>query len=147
MTGRDIRDRRCSLARAAGSVGEFWTLLVLRDLWSFGPRRFDELQAGLSVSTSTLANRLGRLVEHGVVARRPYQQSPERFEYCLTDAGTDLVPALLVLTAWGDKYLADPAGPPAVVRHGAQHRARPVVVCGECGEPLTLANTHLEHAR
>jgi DNA-binding HxlR family transcriptional regulator len=162
---RRVEGRRCSLARAVGTVGEFWSVLVVRDLWSYGPQRFDELQAGLGVSSNTLANRLARLTEHGVVARRLYQRAPDRYEYCLTAAGMDLVPALLALTAWGDRYLAGESGPAAVFRHHeagqhgvgqlgagqrgvgqreAGHRARPVVVCAECGEPLTLGNTYPE---
>lgn len=143
---RAVRRMRCSLARALSSIGEFWTLLVVRNLWSYGPQRFDDLQRGLGISSNTLTNRLNRLTEQGVVARRLYQSGPDRYEYCLTDAGMDLLPSLMVLTTWGDRHLADEAGPTTVFRHRAGgHAARPTVVCGECGEPLTPANTHLEH--
>ncbi len=141
-----IFGRRCSLARALGSIGEFWTLLVVRNLWSYGPQRFDQLQQGLDISSNTLTNRLNRLTEQGVVTRRIYQTGPDRYEYCLTEAGMDLLPSLMVLTAWGDRHLADQAGPPTVFRHrGTRHVARPIVACGKCGEVLTVENTHLEH--
>jgi DNA-binding HxlR family transcriptional regulator len=137
---------RCSLARALGSIGEFWTLLVVRNLWSYGPQRFDDLQNALGISSNTLTNRLTRLTEQGVVERRLYQAAPERYEYCLTPAGMDLLPALMVLTAWGDRHLADAAGPPTVFRHrAADHVAQPIVACGTCGEPLSVANTHPDH--
>lgn len=143
---RNILDRRCSLARALASIGEFWTLLVVRNLWSYGPQRFDDLQQGLGISSNTLAKRLSRLTEQGVIERRLYQSGPDRYEYCLTQAGMDLLPSLMVLTAWGDRYLADEGGPPTVFGHrDAGHLAAPIVVCGTCGEPLTLANTHPAH--
>lgn len=143
---RGVFRMRCSLARALRSVGEFWTLLVVRNLWSYGPQRFDDLQHGLGISSNTLTNRLGRLTEQGIVARRLYQSGPDRYEYCLTQAGMDLLPSLMVLTAWGDRYLADEAGPPTAFRHrNARHAAQPIVVCGKCGEPLSFANTHMEH--
>lgn len=143
---RRTAETRCPIARTLGTIGEYWTLLVVRDLWFYGPQKFDELQDGLSVSSNTLTNRLTRLTENGIVTRRLYQSGPDRYEYCLTEQGMELVPALTVLAAWGNKYLPDENGLPIVVRHRrARHQVRPIVACEKCGEPLTLDNLHLEH--
>lgn len=143
---RRATDRRCPIARTPGSVGEYWTLLVVRDLWFYGPQKFDELQSGLEVSSNTLTNRLGRLVEFGIVGRHAYQTNPERFEYRLTEQGMELVPALTVLAAWGNRHLPEEGGLPIVLRHReAKHQIRPTVVCEQCGEPVTLDTMHLEH--
>jgi DNA-binding HxlR family transcriptional regulator len=125
----------CSIARALDVVGEWWTLLVIRDI-TFGNRRFDGIQANLGVARNVLADRLATLVDHGVLERRRYQDHPERFEYVLTDMGRDLYPVLLMLMRWGDTYLS-PDGPPALVRHtGCGHDTVPTLACSQCGEPL-----------
>lgn len=143
---RRAADRRCPIARTLGSIGEYWTLLVVRDLWFYGPQKFDELQTGLDVSSNTLTNRLGKLVEYGIVAKHAYRANPERFEYHLTEQGMELVPALTVLAAWGNRHLPDERGLPVVLRHrDAKHQIRPQVVCEKCGEPVTLGDLHLEH--
>lgn len=125
----------CSIARTLDVVGEWWTLLVIRDV-TFGNRRFDSIQANLGVARNVLADRLATLVDHGVLERRRYQEHPDRFEYVLTDMGRDLYPVLLTLMAWGDKYLG-PDGPPGIVHHTAcGHDTVPTLVCTHCGEPL-----------
>jgi DNA-binding HxlR family transcriptional regulator len=143
---RRADEKQCPVARTLGAIGEYWTLLVVRNLWFYGPQKFDELQDGLSVSSNTLTNRLGKLTEAGVVTRRAYQTNPERFEYCLTEQGMELIPALTVLAAWGNKYLPEEQGLPVVVRHRTtRHAIRPVVVCEKCGEPVTMADMHMDH--
>jgi DNA-binding HxlR family transcriptional regulator len=125
----------CSIARTLDVVGEWWTLLVIRDI-TFGNRRFDSIQANLGVARNVLADRLATLVEHGVLERRRYQEHPDRFEYALTDMGRDLYPVLLTLMAWGDKYLS-PDGPPGIVHHTVcDHDTVPTLVCSSCGETL-----------
>lgn len=143
---RRADEKSCPIARTLGAIGEYWTLLVVRNLWFYGPQKFDELQEALEVSSNTLTNRLGRLAEHGIVTKRPYQTNPERFEYCLTEQGIELVPALTVLAAWGNKHLPAEEGLPVLVRHRhTRHRINPVVVCDRCGEPVTLDDMHMEH--
>src|SRR5437588_10055882 len=102
---------RCSVARTLGLVGEWWTLLVLRDSFR-GVRRFDDFQRNLGIARNVLADRLATLVEAGILERRRYQERPERFEYRLTDKGRDLYPVIVTLMQWGDRWAADPSGPP-----------------------------------
>ena len=77
---RTYDDQNCSVARALEVLGDRWTLLVIRDAF-LGVRRFDDFQRDLGVARNVLADRLGRLVEEGVLERRRYQERPERFEY------------------------------------------------------------------
>src|SRR5262249_47291653 len=73
----------------------------------------------------------------GIVARRRYQEHPPRDRYVLTAAGQDLVPVLMALTAWGDRWATPDGGPPMVFQHrSCGHRFTPVVSCSACGEPV-----------
>ena len=90
---------RCSLARGLDLIGDWWSPLIVRDLF-LDVARFDELIEDLGISRNLLARRLKSLTEKGVVERTAYQRRPTRYEYRLTEAGRDLVPAILALTAW-----------------------------------------------
>jgi DNA-binding HxlR family transcriptional regulator len=101
---REYERQACALARALEVVGERWTLLIVRDLF-FGVRRFGELQAHLDIPRAVLSARLGLLVAHGVVERRPY--APGRDELLLTGAGRELWPVVHQLMQWGERHLID----------------------------------------
>ena len=122
MLRSDYQGQNCSIARALEIVGERWTLLIVRDAF-LGRRRFDEFQESLGISRNVLAERLGLLVEEGILDRVRYQERPERFEYRLTDKGRDLHLALTALRQWGDKYVSEK--PPTQLR--AKADKRPVV--------------------
>jgi DNA-binding HxlR family transcriptional regulator len=95
----------CPLARTLDVIGERWTLLILRDLFLQGPRRFQDFEGSLSgVSPNTLSARLKRLEESGIVARRLYEERPPRAEYVLTEKGRELGPILKAMRAWGERY-------------------------------------------
>src|SRR6187549_3505720 len=96
----DYTNERCSVAATLEVVGDPWTLLILRDAFA-GVKRFEQWQEGLGVARNVLAARLKSLVEHGVMATRPYSQRPPRNEYVLTAKGRDLSPVLLTLSEWG----------------------------------------------
>ena len=108
----------CSIARTLALIGDRWTLLVLRDLAN-GVGRFDELAGHLGIARNVLSQRLARLVEAGLAERAAYREpgARERLGYRLSGAGRELIPILLAFMAWGDRNLAGPEGPPAVVRH------------------------------
>jgi DNA-binding HxlR family transcriptional regulator len=126
----------CSIARTLEIASEPWTPLILRDVF-VGITRFDDLQRELGISRKVLAERLRRLVEHGVLERRPYSERPPRFDYRLTEKGWELCDVLLAITAWGDRWTAGEEGPPVLLRHracGGVTRAE--IRCACCGEPL-----------
>jgi DNA-binding HxlR family transcriptional regulator len=111
----------CSIARTLEVVGEKWTLLILREVW-YGASRFSDFKRMLGCPRNLLAERLRKLVEHGILSTEPYQEagSRSRLRYVITPKGNDLVPAVLGLLQWGDRYRADPAGPAIVTRHEVQ---------------------------
>jgi DNA-binding HxlR family transcriptional regulator len=96
--------RVCSIADALEVVGERWSLLVLREL-SFGVHRFKDIQVNTGAPRETLALRLRKLEEAGIIERRRYCDRPPRDEYMLTAAGRDLVPVLVALREWGERHV------------------------------------------
>jgi DNA-binding HxlR family transcriptional regulator len=125
----------CSVAQCLEVVGEWWSMLILRDAF-LGVTRFDELQRRLGISRNILQERLTRLVDAGVLARVPYSSHPPRHDYRLTDKGRDLWPVLTAMRQWGDRHAA-PNGPPLEMVHTACGAvAQGVFVCSSCGEPM-----------
>src|SRR5437764_14321460 len=95
-------DMRCPIARTLDIIGERWTILILRDLFLDGPRKFQDFEQSLSgISPTTLSARLKGLEEQRIVARRFYADHPPRAEYHLTDKGRTLGPLLKMLLEWG----------------------------------------------
>ncbi|WAC53916.1 winged helix-turn-helix transcriptional regulator [Gordonia sp. SL306] len=133
----------CSMARTADLVGDPWTALVLREAF-YGTRRFDEFQRELGIARNTLTDRLRRLVDEGMLERNLYASEPIRHEYVLTDKGADFWDVLLAMSAWGDRWLADDAGPPLTLRHTAcGHETRARVVCEHCGEAMPIEESRM----
>ncbi len=136
MRWSEIGEMRCSVARALSVIGDRWTLLVLRDAF-LGVRRFDQFQQDLGTTRHRLADRLRKLVHHGILERVRYQDRPPRFEYRLTEKGRDLYPIIVSLTRWGDRWMAGKAGPPIeLVHRGCGRHVMPALACPECGEPV-----------
>jgi DNA-binding HxlR family transcriptional regulator len=110
------RDRwtadRCSIDKAIRAVGTRSAILLLREAY-YGATRFDEFARRVGVTEAVAAARLKELTELGVLAKRPYQEPGQRtrYEYVLTDMGRDLLPVVLALMQWGDKYLQNDAAP------------------------------------
>ncbi|NYH46325.1 DNA-binding HxlR family transcriptional regulator [Micromonospora jinlongensis] len=117
----------CTIARAMEILGERWTLVVLREVFT-GVRRFDDMRVRTGIPRQVLTNRLATLVEQGVLGREPYREpgSRLRHEYRLTEKGLDLWPVLVAVLGWGDRYLAGPEGPPLSVAHR------------DCGAPVRV---------
>jgi DNA-binding HxlR family transcriptional regulator len=138
MLARDYPKLASSTARCLEVVGERWTLLVVRDVFS-GNRRFEEMQRSLGVARNVLSARLQGLVDEGILERRPYSEHPPRHEYFLTEKGLDLWPVLVALMAWGDKYSPRPGGAPIVLEHkGCGGRMNDRRICERCGQHLTV---------
>ncbi len=137
MRWRDVGKLDCTIARTLSVIGDRWTLLVLRDVF-LGTRRFDEFQASLGISRHRLADRLAKLVKHGVLRRERYQDRPPRFEYRLTERGHDLYGVIVTIAGWGDKHMAGRKGPPVERVHNRCGRATTLrLTCEHCGDPVT----------
>jgi DNA-binding HxlR family transcriptional regulator len=136
MERTSFAQMRCSLARGLDLIGDWWSPLILRDLF-LGVVRFDELVEDLGISRNLLTRRLRALAANGMIERIAYQRLPMRYEYRLTEAGRDLVPVLLALMAWGDRWAAPKQGRPILFRHSrCGHECAARVTCSACGEPL-----------
>jgi DNA-binding HxlR family transcriptional regulator len=129
------------MARALEVTGDWWSPLILRDVFA-GLRRFDEMVQDLGISRNLLSSRLAALVDSGLLTSAPYGPHPNRVEYTLTEAGSELVVVFMALTAWGDRWLAPPAGPPLTFSHHG-HVCRPTVSCASCGEPVLADDVRL----
>ena len=139
MTKRtDLSEMNCSMARALDVVGEWWSLLVVREVF-FGRRNFTQMHETLGVARNILADRLATLVAHGVLERRPDPHDGRRSDYHLTEKGRDLLPVLVVLMQWGDRWADDGKGAPIVLTDRDSGEAiEPVLVDRHSGLPLDL---------
>jgi DNA-binding HxlR family transcriptional regulator len=111
MTRNNIDTLNCSVADTLNLIGEWWTILILREAF-FGSRRFEEFQQHLGIARNILTARLNKLCDHGILERVPVKQGARRHEYRLTTMGRDLLPVLIALTQWGDRWLHQEDGAP-----------------------------------
>ncbi|WP_280232839.1 winged helix-turn-helix transcriptional regulator [Nocardia cyriacigeorgica] len=135
MEWLEFSTANCSVQRTLDVIGDRWTMIVLRELFN-GVHRFEQIRQHSGISESVLSNRLGKLVEAGVLDAVPYRESGSRTrrEYRLTAKGMDLYPILLALLRWGDEYCADPEGPALKVEHR------------DCGHPVdVVVRCHAGH--
>lgn len=134
----------CSVHRTLDIVGEKWSLLVLREAF-YGVRRFEDFARALGCPRNILSRRLKTLVDHDILQREAYQELGRRprAEYRLTPKGRELFPALVALMLWGDRWAADPAGPPIVITHN--HCGDGVTMTMSCASghnPLTVRDVN-----
>lgn len=95
----------CPVVRVMDILGERWTMLILRDLFMHGPRRFQDFTSAMQgISPTTLSARLKLLENNGIIGRELYETHPPRAEYYLRPKGQELAPILNALLIWGDKY-------------------------------------------
>lgn len=135
MTPRDFSDMDCPVAHTLDVVGERWSLLILRDAF-YGLSRFDDFQRNLGVARNILTDRLTKLVGSGVLEKVQYEERPPRFEYKLTPKGRDLLPVLLTMMHWGDKWSRDDAPPVTMTHLTCGNETHGVLSCAHCGEEL-----------
>ncbi len=127
----------CSVAQCLEVVGEWWSMLIVRDAF-LGVCRFDDFQARLGISRNVLNQRLAHLVDAGVLTKTPYREHPPRYDYRLTDKGRDLWPVLNAMRQWGDAHAA-PDGPPLeLVHRNCGEVSDAVLTCSTCGEPMRV---------
>src|ERR1700742_4987425 len=105
MKKTNFAEMPCPIARSLERVGEWWSILILRDAY-YGMTRFDQFQKSLGIAPNMLTRRLNGLVEAGVLERRLYSERPPRYEYVPTDPGRDFRPVLWALLAWGNRNFA-----------------------------------------
>jgi DNA-binding HxlR family transcriptional regulator len=133
---KSFADMHCSVAQCLEAVGEWWSLLIIRDAF-LGVTRFDQFQERLGISRNILNQRLARLVDHEILDKVRYSEHPPRYDYRLTAKGRDLWPVLTAMRQWGDKYAA-PDGPPLELLHKACGKmSQAEMTCSACGERLS----------
>lgn len=114
MRRKSFAGMLCPIARSLNVVGEWWTLLIVRDALD-GARRFEDFRQS-GIADNILSTRLDLLVREGIFERRAYQEHPPRHEYLLTAKGRDLLPVITALGVWGLRWTDGPQAPPAGTR-------------------------------
>jgi DNA-binding HxlR family transcriptional regulator len=127
----------CSVAQTLEVVGEWWSMLIIRDCF-LGITRFDDFHERLGISRNILTDRLDHLVDRGVLVRVPYQEHPVRHDYRLTYKGRDLWLVVTAMRQWGDRWEAGDGAPVVIEHRACQHETTVVPVCSECGEHLDV---------
>ena len=134
----------CGLPAALESMGERWSFLILRAAFN-GLHHFEEFQGTLGIARNILANRLGRLVDHGILTREAMADDRRKVEYRLTEKGADLLPAMLALRHWGEIWESGPSTP--VLVDARDHQPiRKIGIQSHDGRPLGLRDLSWAHA-
>jgi len=115
MRRKRFDQMNCGIAQALEALGDWWTLLIVRDAF-FGARRFGDFQRSLGIAKNILSARLQHLVEHGVFERVDVGSEGERFEYRLTEKGDALLTVLTALREWSDEWVFGRGNEPVIVR-------------------------------
>src|ERR1700729_1546027 len=137
MLNRDYPTQYCPVASTLEVIGERWTLLIVRDVF-LGIRRFDDLQRDLGVARNILQVRLERLVEEGILVKRPYQERPLRSEYRLTEKGADLWPVLVAMLQGGRPPPLEGERPMILQHRGCGGELDDRRRCLSCGADVTV---------
>ncbi|WP_158743838.1 helix-turn-helix domain-containing protein [Acidisphaera sp. L21] len=128
-------EQQCPIVRSVARVGDWWSILILRDA-CYGLSRFDEFQKSLGIAPTMLTRRLAALVKDGLLQRWRYSERPPRNEYVLTESGRDFQPVIWSLLAWGNKHFAPEGESVVVIDAETGERADPVLVDRATGRPL-----------
>src|ERR1700742_3150385 len=139
MQPRQSPNSECPIARTVESVGEWWSILILRDAFQ-GFTRFDEFQRSLGIAPNILARRLKHLTAQGLFERRLYHRRPNWYKYVLTEKGRDFFPVVVALFAWGNKYLAPKGEALLMADRKSTLKIEPIVVAAATLAPITLDN-------
>jgi DNA-binding HxlR family transcriptional regulator len=135
MQRKNFTHMQCPVARSLERVGEWWSILILRDA-VYGLKRFDEFQKSLDIAPNMLTRRLNGLVKDGLLRRQRYSDKPPRYEYVLTERGRDFRPVLLALLAWGNKHFAPEGASVLLADKSTGAIAEPVMVDRLSGRPI-----------
>jgi DNA-binding HxlR family transcriptional regulator len=129
-----LADMPCPVARTLDVVGEWWTLLIVRDAL-LGARRFDEFKR-TGIADNILSARLKRLVDEGLFERRRYQERPHRYEYVLTEKGRALATVIAALRSWGREWTTGPDHSLRLAHRPCGHEVSIGAYCEDCGRPV-----------
>lgn len=143
MQRTSFKNMECPAARALERVGEWWSILILRDAFH-GLSRFDQFQASLGIAPNILTRRLKQLTENGLLERHRYSERPPRYEYRLTAQGRDFFPVLAALLAWGNRHLTPEGVSVQLADRESGHVLEPVLVDRRSGKPITPDNVTLQ---
>lgn len=146
MRKASFADMHCSIAQTLEIVGEWWTLLILRDAF-LGIHRFDDFVERLGISRNILTNRLDTLVSAGILERHPYDEARGRHDYLLTDKGLALWPVMTALRQWGDEWIYGSGNEPLVVEHRGCGATTAHMICDACGEALDARSVRVRPDR
>ncbi len=135
MKHNKLDDMNCSIANALDLIGEWWTILILREAF-FGTRRFEDFQQHLGIARNILTARLRKLCDSGVLQRVPVKEGAKRHEYKLTAMGRDLYPTLIALTQWGDRWLHETGAPVTFIEHATGEEIADVAILSKQGKEL-----------
>src|ERR1700733_532902 len=136
MQRKSFGDMQCPIARSLERVGEWWSILILRDAFH-GLTRFDQFQRSLSIAPNMLTKRLNELVTAGLLERRLYNAHPPRYEYVLTEMGRDFRPVMIAMMAWGNRHFTPDGVQSTLVDAETGIEADPIVVDRATLRPLT----------
>jgi DNA-binding HxlR family transcriptional regulator len=139
MERKSFSNMQCPIARSLERVGEWWSILILRDALQ-GLTRFEQFQKSLDIAPNILTRRLTSLVEAGLLERRRYSERPPRDEYVLTGRGRELWPVIVALYAWGNKHFAPEGASVVLIDEKTGERADPLLVDRVSGRSLDQAD-------
>ena len=131
----------CSLPAALDAVGERWSFLILRATFN-GLRHFEEFQSELGIARNILANRLAKLVQYGILRREPLPDDRRKIEYRLTDKGGALLPTMIAMRQWGERWETCVPAFPVLVDKRDMRPVQTVSVLSEDGRVLGLDDLH-----
>lgn len=139
-------DWPCPIARTTDLIGDWWTPLVMREVFS-GRRRFDEFEEALGVPRAVLTARLKRLCDEGMLTKVPYQERPTRYEYRLTDKGRAFWDVLAAMWRWGGDWLWPDGESPVVLEdRDTGEVVEPIVIDERTGERLDVRRLRIGRA-
>lgn len=137
MSKNSFSHMNCAIAQTLERVGEWWTLLILRNAFC-GMTRFDDFHEHLGISTNILSDRLGHLTATGILKRETSKKDARSFEYKLTPMGLSLYPILIAMTEWGEKWVPNSKGPRVkLLERNTGKPIKGVVIQSSEGRPLT----------
>jgi len=128
----------CSLPAALEAVGERWSFLILRGVFN-GLHHFEEFQSTLGIARNILSNRLARLVENDILKREPDPSDRRKIAYRLTEKGRELLPVLIALRQWGERWVSGVPSNPVLVDRQSRQPVAPMEVRSADGRPLSLS--------